>query len=932
MKFLACLLSLVTSVVLAQTPASLRIDYRKGLPSNEVYDLLQDSAGLLWIATDNGIVSYDGEEIVTYGASQGMTDPVVFGMHPDTQHRLWLRTYSGKLASLRGDTIVPYAFNERLRDLSRFSLFQQIGYDTTGTLTFSAGWYIGAINAQGQLHLDSIKSPGLLCRIHNGTAFLAYWGRASRINSLTLEGRKYPLQLSDTLMRNHVVGSQFWKGSWWFSINNDIFEWTGSAVRKAFTASAAIISLSVDREGSLWVGYLGRGAERFHEPSFNDGYRPLGEAVSVTRVLLDTEGGYWFGTLEQGVIYLPHPSLARIPLPEGSLIKFALAWKKGLLLGDQRGTLFHLDSVGRILPDRKSRHAYISGFRDRKNRFWLSTTADVEIVDQSLCTVRTFPRVSKVDFSQDSGGKVWSTGGSNSMWDAADNLILHRYNVNGRSIYATDTAIFIGNRVGLSILDTALLLRAEPKQLAPYKITRIAPLGPGTLLLSTMGSGLLCLSSSGEPKKVSLPFNAANIYSLVTTDTTVIVATEQGVFISPSNALEKGEQRFSALFGRPEITSKVNFVVQDRATVFTVDDKGITVIPDVSTHGLNLTPRFYLKALEVNRRKVELAPLELEPGQNQVRLSYGLLSFNNRNLFIRYRLRSDQPWEPASTREVEFLMQGAGQYTLELEYSVDRSNWTPAFKGISINIPSVWWQRWYSIAGMVLLAGGMVAYVAYSRVSELRAQRHLLQFENESKERLLAFEFETKERERSRVARDLHDGVNAHLQAARMALRTQPGDPNQVDSLLQTTLEEIKTIIYDLTPPTLERFGLLAGVANYVERMNQSLPIHIDYFSFGPEVTHPRVKLYTFRIIQELVTNAIKHAGSSKVTLHINSYPQTLNLLFEDYGKGFPVQDPPSGQGLKSIEARVRALGGTSSVSSDTTGTVFAIDIPIPAS
>lgn len=931
MKFLACLLSFVATAALAQIPASLRLDYTKGLPSNEVYDLYQDTTGFIWIATDNGIASYDGEVVSVYGANKGLPDPVVFGLHPDRQHRMWLRTYSGKLAVFYNDTIVPFAFNNRLRKLARFSLFRQVDYDNDSTFTFSAGWYIGSIRANGETQIDSITSPGLLCRIHNNKAFTAYKVRTSRINALHVEGKKYPLQLSDTLMRNHVVSSRFWRGSWWFSINNDIFEWNRSSLRKAFTARDAIISLSVDRDDNLWIGYLGHGAERFSTTSFVDGFRPLAESVSVTQVLQDTEGGHWFGTLEQGVLYLPHLELTRIPLPEASQVKFAVLWQKGLLLGDQHGTLYHLDSLGRIGKDRQSRNSYITAFRDRHNRIWLSTTGDVEIVDQSLRTLRAFPRVTKVDFSEDSHGNVWATGGSNSGWDANDNLRFHRYNLNGRCILATDTAIFVGNRVGLSILDTTLLIREEPTQLAPFKITRIAPLGPGTLLLATMGAGLLRVTPPRNPLRVTLPRGANNIYSLLVTDSTILVATEQGVFEASRRQLMDSNQGFRALFGRPEITSKVNHLVRDGKTVYAIDDKVITVLPDAGKHFLNLNPRFYLKGLEVNHKDVAAAALELEPGQNQVRLSYGLLSFNNRNLFLRYRLRSDQPWEPASTRGLEFLMQGAGQYLLELEYSIDYIHWIPAIKGIRISIPPVWWQRWYSIAAMVLLTGSTVAYVAYSRNAELRAQRQLLQYENESKERFLAFELETKENERSRVARDLHDGVNAHLQAARLALRTKPNDANQVDDMLQTTLEEIKTIINDLTPPTLDRFGLMAAVANYVERMNSTLPLQIEYFSYGPEVTHPRVKLFTFRIIQELVTNAIKHAGSDRLTLHLNSFENTLSLLFEDNGKGFKPHEVASGNGLMSIETRVRALGGTSSVSSDERGTVFSIDIPIPA-
>ncbi len=932
MKLSGLLLLIVTHCLMAQAPASLRLDYRKGLPSNEVYDLLQDSAGFIWIATDNGIASYDGEEIVTYGANQGLTDPVVFGMHPDHLNRLWLRSYSGKLAVYQNSSVSAYAFNDNLGAIARNSIFRQIDYDTSGTLTFAAGGYIGTINAAGELQSDSITTRGLLCKLRNNKAFLAQRYPFRNSNPLTIEidGKSFPFQLTDTLMSNHVIQARLWKKSWWFSFNNDIFEFAGSSLRKAFTAPSAIISLSVDRDDNLWVGYLGDGVERFQSPTFKDGFRPFAEAASVTCVLLDTEGGHWFSTLEQGVIYLPSLGLSRTPLPEGSRIKFALPWRKGLLIGDQRGKLFTLDPPMKLSLLRQNRFSYIGGFLSQENRYWLSTTTNVEILDESLEPARTFP-VSGVDFSQDSRGRVWSTGGSNNRWDNHGNLDFRRTQTSNRSILSSDSAIFIGGRVGLGVYDTALALLREPPELARYKITHIESPAPQTLLIATMGSGLLFVSPSGTTKRVALPYNAANIYALALTDSTVVVSTERGVFIGHHDALTHGQGSFHALFGHPELTSRVDFIVQHAGALFAIDDKAITVMPDARRQFLNLRPRFYLKKLLVNDQTVNTGDLELAAGSNLVRLTYGFLSFNNRNIFLRYRLHPDQSWQQTSTRQVEFFIEGPGTYKLELQYTVDQLSWVPALGALSIRILPAWWQRWYSIAGVVFVVAAIVALIGYSKNVTLKAERRMLQYEKASQERLLAFELETVERERSRVARDLHDGVNAHLQAARMALHSRADGSTLADDLLQTTQEELKTIIYNLTPPTLQRFGLLAGVGNYVDRMNQSLHMRIEYFSFGPEIAHPRVKLYTFRIIQELLTNAIKHSGTSYVSLHLNSFEQSLNLLFEDHGKGFQLQDLPSGQGLMSIEARVRSLGGTYSVSSEATGTVFVLDIPVPA-
>lgn len=193
---------------------------------------------------------------------------------------------------------------------------------------------------------------------------------------------------------------------------------------------------------------------------------------------------------------------------------------------------------------------------------------------------------------------------------------------------------------------------------------------------------------------------------------------------------------------------------------------------------------------------------------------------------------------------------------------------------------------------------------------------------------------ESIEKERSRIVKDLHDGVGTSIVTLKMMVSQLIPQENSlkqmVDTHFQDTLEELRNVIYDISPPGLERYGLLAGLRNYIDRINLLLPTKVELNLFGNEINDEQVKLVMFRIIQELLTNALKHSRANKIIIHINSFKDILNVIFEDNGIGLSHLSSSNGTGLSSIEYRIKLLGGVYALESSKSGTSFIIDIPQP--
>ncbi len=153
------------------------------------------------------------------------------------------------------------------------------------------------------------------------------------------------------------------------------------------------------------------------------------------------------------------------------------------------------------------------------------------------------------------------------------------------------------------------------------------------------------------------------------------------------------------------------------------------------------------------------------------------------------------------------------------------------------------------------------------------------------------------------------------------------------------TLEEIHKIIFDLRPRVLDDLGLVPAVSGYLESHLVPLGITYDLHAHGLERRLPStVETATFRIVQEAITNVIKHAQASHVRVLLDFDGTLLVIFVEDNGRGFELAEvlgpgaSRRGMGLVGIRERATLLGGTFNIHSRPGGgTRLYVEIPVPA-
>lgn len=220
------------------------------------------------------------------------------------------------------------------------------------------------------------------------------------------------------------------------------------------------------------------------------------------------------------------------------------------------------------------------------------------------------------------------------------------------------------------------------------------------------------------------------------------------------------------------------------------------------------------------------------------------------------------------------------------------------------------------VAVMLLLAVSVFFLVLQNRNKRKLHKQTLLTIQKEHEVGLLERTIFGEEKERARIARELHDGISGMLSAAKMHLSAVQTVPvaagfRQAMELIDQAAGEVRKTAHNLLPEPLLQYGLDEALQRYCNSISSPGNVMVEYHSLG-EIPSYRQEfaLSVYRIAQELVHNALKHAGAAHIFLQLSHTKELLTLTVEDDGKGFE-DNPGKGAGLSIIQNRVKMLNGT---------------------
>jgi len=225
-------------------------------------------------------------------------------------------------------------------------------------------------------------------------------------------------------------------------------------------------------------------------------------------------------------------------------------------------------------------------------------------------------------------------------------------------------------------------------------------------------------------------------------------------------------------------------------------------------------------------------------------------------------------------------------------------------------------------SAVTLLIISLLSYRTYKQKRKLQEQK-IAELENEKLLSATQSLLKGQEDERSRMAKDLHDGLGGLLSGVKLQLGAMKGNLilseehgrtfNKALTKLDESISEIRRVAHNLMPEALIKLGLQQALQDYCDGLSEAQPFTINGEFHGLEIRmEPSVEIAVYRIVQELLNNSVKHSQATTILAQVIRQKNSLSITVEDNGKGFNKEAIAikHGAGLKNIQSRVDYLQG----------------------
>jgi signal transduction histidine kinase/ligand-binding sensor domain-containing protein len=732
-------------------------------------------------------------------------------------------------------------------------------------------------------------------------------------------------------------------GLWLAYVDGGLVHVSASGKLCALTASDGLPSnrvrtLSQDREGNAWASFERGGLARVHPRLFQSVGSRQGLADTVTTsVCEDQQGAIWLGTLSGAVSCYSHGACTNFTLP-------------------QEGTHCEMSTV----------------FPDALGRIWIGTHGNGLLVYEDgafrhvLSLAQVGVNIRGIFVSHD--GRVWIASQDGLFW--FDNGELHRVlTPKSEADYPTalaeaaNGALWVAMNSGTLVKLTGTNVEdfqpADPSMRSRF--SAVCDDGQGNVWIGTLGAGLLRFCEgrfTAITRRDGLPTDSIS-QVLYDARGRLWLGSPVGVISVRTELLDSAKGNLACrVYGCDEGLPTVGCATASQPTAWRGHDgrlwfataSGVTSVQPSYSETKKRPPLVVLEDLLVDGQPADSAALahgtghpqsiRLSPGRHHLEFRYAGLSFAapERTRF-RYILQGlDEAWvENRTERNAAYNSVPAGNYRFRVMACNSDGVWSEAEAALALVIPPHLWETpWFRFAALVATLVAVAGSVFWTL--QLQHRRELRALEQQ---RAL-------ERERTRIARDIHDDLGASLTRITMlsqsALdKTQSilppnSEVNRIYSTARAMTNAMDEIVWAINPRHDSLESVAAYFAEFVEeflspaglKFRLEIPLTLPQWPVSAEVRHN-----LFLAFKEALNNALKHSKATEVVVALEVREKGFTLSVEDNGCGFETAvlagnghsragegngresaRAGGGNGLINMRRRLEELGGRCTIDS----------------
>jgi ligand-binding sensor domain-containing protein len=697
----------------------------EGLPSNELYEITEDSAGYLLIATDRGISKYDGYSFQNIGLRSNSEMTPVYGIFRMPAGNIYFPGSKGHLYLYQNDYITPYKYNSLI---SAHYKHPGILISNSASEQNDSLWIAPNSNFYYNTDLESIiiSGAGRLARISGSPGI--YFDLQHKFYYRQLKGidwnAKQPIYITweDGTQTIDSAGF-FWKGGYirkllyehkgdynFFSLGRWLFFYKGKNRLWASLFPKNVLSFKVLEGNRIALGFENGGVAicKYSEKGLAQPGRVLLDGLTVTSTYFDRQGGMWISTMEEGLFY-SYPTAA-VFSGSDSRISFITESGGEVYVGRRSGTIdvysgghFRRKSIvptddmlydGAIGEDGHLIVSTGSSCFFQTAMGWQSfKTNDLLIapyISHQLLTAGTVEPDLKI-YSLD------------------NKKLLNAYSLPKR-IISLDTdssgAIWIGTFEGLYTLRQNRLQQLTlPDGTLNDRIISIKKLANGAEAVATLGKGLVVFTKDGTAHfDVSNGLITPTINSMVTDSNTIWLGTNKGLTMIRFVGKQKEIRHYGQNFGLPTLDIH-EFAVAD-GFIYLKWVNRLVIIDVKLLNSLMSSKGPFISYIKNDNRPVRLKnKLAFSHDKNDVIIGFNSIHFaSGPNQQFKYRLLGFQDdWQTTNDREVNYTNLPPGNFIFEVRVFDAFGKLVPAAAELHFSITPALWQRWWFPYAAILL-------------------------------------------------------------------------------------------------------------------------------------------------------------------------------------------------------------------------------------
>jgi ligand-binding sensor domain-containing protein/signal transduction histidine kinase len=908
-----------------------------GLPQSSVIALTQTHDGYLWLGTLNGLVRFDGKTFTCFNVNNtpGLPGNRIVFLFEDSQQTLWIGTETAGLCALKNGVVKNFP------ETAAAGVVTCALEDTAGMIWFSTAdgkyfyWQDGKMDLQPTVFPAQLfyRASYIFVPGKNGLSWHLQNGRVEKWRGERLEkdfgnapwGSAHVSAAVEDSVGNLVVGTQG-AGLFWFQPDGS-FRHIG---KEDGLSHDIVLSLSLDREGNLWVGTDGGGLNRIKRKVF---FSPIGLSADVAQsVAADAVGGIWVAYNSHGLAYCRTNTASTYGIGTSSNAWTVLVDHRQQVWAGSRGEglFYFLNGSFQPVPTaQKVGREIFALFEDAAGKIWAGGEKGLGSFDGTnwkFFTASDGLPVSAVRaLAEDAQGILWIGTERDGLFELRDGKISSVHTpVNDISCLLADVddTLWVGT-AGHG------LLRLAHGSWARYSTTNgLNSDDIGYFIRDDLGK--LWIGSYEGLSRVAFAMDGAVLPKIISSRTFLTRECSAGAQPAAVRAAD-GKLYFPTIAGVIAVMPadlKLNTnppsVVIESVLVDGVEQK-TNALSAAWNRAITLTP-------QNEQLNIQFASLNFSAPKNSaagVRFKYRLAN--------RGKNDGDKNWtDIGGERVAHFQKLQPGNYIFHVIAGNEDGVWDGTGATLAINVEPPFWRRPSFLVLVALLTLGSLAGMVYL-ISTAKLKRQLRA--HRQKELL--------ERERARIARDLHDQLGANLtQVALLGelAEADKGLPDEVELHAQQisltardTTRSLDEIVWALNSSndTLESlvtyackyaqdYFALAGVSYRAE-----LPTQLPPTPILPEVRHN-----VFLAFKEAVNNVVKHAQATEARVTLRLEPYQFILTIADNGHGCDnLAEKKLRNGMKNMRKRLADVGGEFEISAAATGgTVVQLKVPIASS